>query len=312
MKKLFFFLFLFLLLTGCSNKISLNEYGHYNAPKSEFQPSESDLHKKYRVIVTVDETDRNYIFLSRAAADSIKAVLSSYKPVVVLNRKFKSIKEEIKLYEEAKNAQIDLNQADFIIFTEIDDAQTKSVYIPRRVWRDKKGRVYVNPAYYINKACVRGNIEIVKIPENKVVQNIPLYACVSENSSYRTVNYKNLLLRAVERAVGYQKDNLYKLFSVKGYVYEVRKNEDSTILHVTVGRNDGVREGMKVGIYTIKKRIEPFSGKVKTETVKIGEGEISNIINSEDSWVIVDKVKEEVKIGDFVKPLYEKESSFIF
>jgi hypothetical protein len=290
---------IFLLFLGCSSKINLNEFHPISAPKSEFTPSKNEILYKPQILITPFKGEYSSI-----ATATLKRILISYPAVKVIERDFKSIKEEIKLAEIAKTSDTNLNQADYIIKGSIDSVYTKRIYHPPRYWRDKKGRVHSSPSYYEHIACASGHITIIKIPENYILNTQYFNDCVYETTSSGYYNYNALKIKAVKKAVESIKDSLYKIFAKRGYIFEIRKKDDEIILHTTLGKDFGAKEGEKVDIYTIKNTKIPFTDEYKTTIQKIGEGEI-NIANKTDSWIIVKEKKEPIKIGDFVKMNYK-------
>jgi len=308
-KKLFFIIPFIFFFLGCSTKINPNEYGSVNAPVSQYKPSEYEIKSKYKVLIVPFES-RQYRSVADVATSTLTTVLGSYPPVIVKSRRANSIKDEIKLAEQAQISHTDLGEANYIIKGRIDSATTKSRYHKEHRWRDRKGKIHVIPAYYENIGCVNGEMEIIKIPENNIAATLSLNSCARSDTRYRLRDFRELLYSAVKHAVYSKRNFLYNFFAKKGYVYEVRKKDDETILHTTLGANDGAKEGLRVNIYTVKLIKMPFSDSVKKESVKIGEGEISNVVNAEDSWVIVNEVSQPVKIGDYVKPVHESGFSF--
>jgi len=288
-----------LFFLGCSSKINPNEFKPLNAPKSEFIPSKNEITYKPQILI-VSPFDK----YSQIAAQTVKEILISYPAVKVIQREFKSLKEEIKLAELAKTSESNLNQADYIVKVFIDSINTKRIYHPPTYWRDKKGRVHSTKAYYEHIACASGHISVIKIPENYIISTKYFKKCISYVSYSYNYNYESLKLKALRSAIYSIKEDLYKIFAKRGYIYEIRKKDDEIILHTTLGKEFGAKEGEKVDIYTIKKIKIPFSEEYETKIVKIGEGEI-NIAAQNDSWVVVTDKKETIKIGDFVKMNYK-------
>jgi len=294
-----------MFFAGCSKSINPDEFRHVNAEESKYKPTKQEITSKIRIMIA--PFDGRYKELDKIAVSKLKTLLTQYSPVELINRKYTSVTNEIKLAEQARNAQDDLGQVNYIIFGKILSANTKSTYYPPVSWRDKKGRIHTTRAYYRNSACVSGQISIVRIPENYIIDSFNIQDCEYSNTYSRIHNYNSLLVKAVSEAIEDKKELLYNIFAKRGYIFEIRKKDDTLILHTTLGYDEGAKEGLKVYIYTVKEKKIPFSDEVKKEDVKIGEGEISNVVNKDDSWVIVEKNTEPVKIGDYVKPVHEKD-----
>jgi hypothetical protein len=301
-KNLIFLSFIIILLSGCSQKINPVNFNPVNAPKSKFLPSKNEIYSKTQILI-VPFKGKNET-LNETATATLKTLLENYPPIKILNRPFRSLKQEIKLAELAKTTNSNLNQADYIIEGKIISTSTKSIYHPPQTWKDKKGHYHTIPGYYENRACVNGVINIIKIPENYFLRSKYFSYCTYEDDSYAIYNFIPLLTYATKQAILSLKDYLYKTFAKRGYIFEIRKKGDTEIIHTTLGSNFGAKEGEKVDIYTVKEIKVPFSSQTKKEIIKIGNGVISNVVNPNDSWIIVKNIKEPIKIGDFVKMNY--------
>jgi hypothetical protein len=286
-------------MIGCSSKINPAEYTPLNAPKSHYMPSKNEILYKPQILIVPFKGE-----YSSVATNTLKNILSGYPAVKVLDREFKSLKEEIKLAELAKTSESNLNQADYVITGNIESVYTKKIYHPPVRWKDKKGRIHITRGYYEHIACALGNINIIKIPENYLLSTKNFQKCVYDTSYSLYYNYNVLKIKAVKEGINSLKNYLYKIFAKRGYIYEIRKKDDEIILHTTLGKEFGAKEGEKVDIFTIKKTKIPFTNEYKTTIQKIGEGEI-NIANKNNSWVVVTEKKEQIKIGDFIKMNYK-------
>lgn len=302
-KSLIFLLFSIFFIAGCSQTINPAQFQEINAPKAAILPSKNEITSKTQILIVPFKG--KYPTINQTATVALTNLLNSYPPVKILNRNFKSLKQEIKLAELAENSNTNLNQANYIIFGKILSVTTQSVYHPPQYWKDKKGRYHEIPSYYENRACVQGVLKIVKIPQNYVASTKYFSNCVYEDDSYSLYDFTPLLIKTTNEAVYSLKDYLYRFFAKRGYVFDIRKKGDTEILHTTLGSDFGAKEGAKVDIYTIKKIKIPFTDETKTQIVKIGTGEISNVVNKNDSWIIVKKLNQPVKIGDFIKMNFE-------
>ncbi|WP_457564869.1 hypothetical protein [Caminibacter sp.] len=286
-----------LFFVGCSEKINPAQFHRITAPKS-YLPSYTEITSKTQVLIA--KFKGKYADIAK---NYLSYILNNSKSIILLSRKFKTLKDEIKLAELAKNSNSNLNEANYLIFGTITDISTSYIYHKPYYWRDKKGRVHYVPGYYTHKACVSGNIKIIKIPQNYLAKEFFFRDCEYEDTNSRYFDYDNLIKNAIKNAVFDLKYPLYRFFSKRGYIFEIRKKDDKIILHTTLGKNFGAKKGERVDIFRIKKVKIPFTKKEKTEIVKIGEGKIE-IVNNNDSWVFVTKGKN-FMIGDFVKMNYK-------
>ena len=300
MYKFIVSIIVFIIFTGCAEKINPNEFHPIITQKAPIQPTPREVRYKPNVIIFTKE--KNYY--QQKAKEALANLLLNSKYVNILDRK-SNIKDEIKLAENAKAANSDLNQADFIIITDITPKTYDTKYTPPKYYQDKKGKIHKIPGYYSYEACSSGYINIYNVLPYQLVSSIYTNGCFYTT----TPNYQNIknyiLLKSIYQAIENAKYNLYKVFTPKGYIFEIRKKDDEIILHTTLGRANGAKEYEGVYIYEKKVKTMPFSNKKIIEEVKIGEGIISNIVNENDSWIIVKKYKQMPKIGDYVKMNYK-------
>lgn len=288
------------IITGCAQSVNPDSFAPVNAPVSSYKPSQKEMNSKNHILV-VPFNDGHYK-IDQTATNKLKNLLAEDTAVKLIGRKYTSLDKEIALAEEAKKADTDLNEADYILQGKITSLTTKSVYRPEK---KIKNYTYKKP-YYENSACIRGEITVTKIPENYILKTVPFQNCEKSETPNQISNFDTMLNTAVENSLNGLKETFYNLFAKKGYIFEIRKKDGTTILHTTLGSNTGAKEGIEVYIYTIKETKLPYSDKTKKEEIKIGTGTISKTINPDNCWVTVNETSQPVKINDFVKPHYEK------
>ena len=300
MYKFIISLIIFILFAGCAEKINPNEFHPVISQKAIIQPTPREIKHKPNVIIFTK--DNNYY--EKNAKNYLETKLINSKYVNILNRK-SNIQDEIKLAENAKATNSDLNQADFIIIENITPKTYNAKYIPPQYYKDKKGRIHKIPGYYRYEGCSSGYINVYSVLPYRLINSIYASGCYYTTTS----NYQNIknyvLLNSVYSAVDNAKYSLYKTFTPKGYIFEIRKKDDELILHTTLGKKNGAKEYERVNIYEKRIKKLPFSNEKIIEEVKIGEGIISNVVNENDSWVIVKKLKQKPKIGDYIKMNYK-------
>jgi len=294
------FLFFFVVFIGCSTKINPNEFHKTYAQKSKFLPKESEIKAKPKVLIFKVEADD---YLLEHFKNSLESVILKTS-AILLKRKKTSLEEEIILSQESKLTNSDINSADYLIFARITSKHYSYKYHKGYYYKDSKGKTHYQPPYYSYEACVSGEVKILKLPENYIEKTFNFHACSYEESKNFVNIKKELLIDALKKGVYSLKDQLKAFFTKKGYVLDVRKKEDMTIVKITLGKEDGLEDGDEVEIYTIKEYINPLTNKPTREIVKIAEGEVSNAINPQTSWVIIESQNEPIKIGDIVKIKY--------
>ncbi len=294
MYKFFIIIFTF-FITGCSLKINPDEYNPAPAPKAQILPTKREINFKPNIIIYSKNTDYSY------AKNRLSLYLSNSKLVNILDR-HDSVKDEIKLAEQAKLNGSNLNQADYILFIKITSTTYNNKYIPPEYYKDKKGKIHKIPGYFKYTGCIDGFIQIYSVIPYEIKKIIYLNDCESTTSSdYQ--NYRNYIItNAIINSIDAKKDKIFRFFSPKGFIFEIRKN-GNYIIHTTLGSKNGAKKEERVYIYTRKKT--DFFNTPKIEEIKIGEGIISNIVHENDSWIIVKKLTKPLHIGDYVKMNYK-------
>jgi len=285
---------------GCSEKINPAEFHPIPAQKAPIQPTQREI--KYKPNVIIFPKDNNNYYENKAK-EVLSSLLINSKYVNILDR-HSNIQDEIKLAENAKATNSNLNQADYIIVENITPKSYNEKYTPPKYYKDKKGRIYKIPGYYTYEACSSGYIKIYSTIPYQLISSLYANKCYSTTSTNHENIKKSVQLESIKSAIEDIKYNIYKIFTPKGYIFEIRKKGDKIILHTTLGKDKGAKEGEKVDIYTKKIIKLPFNKKTEIEEQKIGEGVISNVVNAKDSWVIVKDYKEMPKIGDYIKMNY--------
>ncbi len=299
MYKLFISFLIIIFFLGCAQKINPNEFHPIIAQKAKIQPSLREIQYKPNVIIFTKDNN----FYEKKAKEILENLLINSKYVNILNRA-SSIKDEIKLAENAKATNSNLNQADYIIIVDIHPISYNVRYIPPTYYKDKKGRIHKIPGYYEYEACSSGYINIYTTLPYKMNKSIYTSGCYRATSSFYENIKEYVILKSIKQAINNAKYSLYKFFTPKGYIFEIRKKGDKIILHTTLGKANGAKEGERVNIYEKKIVKLPFSKKSIIEEVKIAEGIISNVVNENDSWVIVERYTQLPKIGDYIKMNY--------
>ena len=300
MYKIIIEIIIALFFLGCAEKINPNEFHPIIAQKAPIQPTIREIIYKPNVIIFTKENN----YYEDKAKEYLSSLLINSKYVNILNRK-SSIKDEIKLAEKAKATNSNLNQADFIIIEDITPKTYNIKYNPPQYYKDKKGKIHKIPGFYEYEGCSSGYIDIYSLLPYRLIKSIYVSGCFNTTTStYKKIkNY--VLLNSIYSAINDNKYSIYKTFTPKGYIFEIRKKDDELILHTTLGTKNGAKEGEKVNIYEKQIKKLPFSNKKITEEIKIGEGIISNALNENDSWVILKKYTQIPKIGDYIKMNYK-------
>jgi len=307
MKKYLFFLFA-VFFVGCSTKINLQDFRPTFAPKNPYAPKDLQAHVTKFSLVKFPPYSYKNLDLSDAAFLELKSSLISSKFIKIIRIiDKKEIKDEIKAAELAQQTGNKTISADYILKGKLFNAEYLPIYHKGFYYyvkyKGKKVRKY-SPPYYSYKACVTLAIDILSLPTLKDYYSESYYNCVyyTDNKSYQ-VFYPNLLIDSAKGAADQAYKKIKDLFPPVGYIYELRKNDDKTIAKISLGKNQGIKEGMKLNVYALQK--DSLSGEI--EKYPIGKAEVSNLVFDNSAWVVLD-TDSKVELGDIVIPVYQ--SSF--
>ncbi|NOQ31226.1 MAG: hypothetical protein GQ570_08900 [Helicobacteraceae bacterium] len=318
------YLSLALLLSGCGASLELSDYTKANLKNTQYMPTPSEVEIKKPKIIVMSLNNNNIKLaqnakLGSSMATRVKTLFSRSKSVEVVQRANSKVSEdqiskEVEAAELSRELQTDVGSADFLIKGELSNASYTHTFSEGYYYdyKDSKGKVrtaYVPPRMYY-ESCVMGNLQVLSLPELKEQDSFSFYRCARNSTEVRNsrdVKRDPALLReAGTRAIDTLTIKLKNFFSTKGYIYEMRNNDDDLIVKTTFGREHGAMKGEDVDIFTIIDDTNPLTKKTQRVTMKIGEGVVSDQITGKYSWVIVDELNEQntIKAGDFVKAKY--------
>jgi hypothetical protein len=181
--------------------------------------------------------------------------------------------------------------------------------------------VYENGIYYrkyIKSAmqytsCINGNIIVYTTKKNKKIKSIPFNHCKEYekivSTKYEVESDDSFIQSMTMQAISNISYHLKNLFAKKGYIFDAKINADKDlILKTTLGKQYGGKEGLSIDIYKKNKVFHKLS------TSKIAHGIMSNIIEDDYSYVIVEDYNKNmnISIGDYIKINYKGESLFSF
>lgn len=317
-----------ILFTGCSAGLNLRDYSKAPLPKTENMPSKG-LMQGHQAKVIMMPLDNDGIQVAENARlgnsmiSKVNAELAEGKSVKIVKRVKKSnysqlLAKEVAASELSKELGIDVGQADFIISGQISNATyehtfTEAYYYKCKDSNGNVGKCYA-PASMSYKSCVEGDIKVFKLPTLDEAFSKPFDQCTHTSTQVRSASdvvkeNNGLVRKAGLEAADTATYPLKNFFATKGYIYEKRTKGDDKILKTTLGLKNGAVKGESVNIYSVVDDSNSLTDKTTKETIKIGEGTISDQITPNSSWVIVDKMFNGYtpKAGDYVKIL-QKES----
>ncbi len=311
-------IFLTIVFTGCGTKVKLGEYSKSSMVKSKNLPSADKLKAtKSKVLITKFEVVSNRIAtnanLGVVAASAVSNQLAKTNSVDVIKREtnYIDLKKEVEAAELSRELNIDTGSAEFLITGKVTGASFAHQFIQGRSWRDKNGKLHKSPNKFRYRGCSSGTIGFYKLPSMQNVKSVPFSRC-STNSENTQGNYgakkrdDGLVQNSIQSAIRSISKSLKSQFTKKGYILEKRVDGKKTIFLTTLGKDVGAKESLDVYIYSSRASVNPISGEKMEQSIKIGEGEISNQISADSSWVVLEELDdgEEMKIGDFIKINY--------
>jgi len=313
--------------TGCGTAIKLSEFQPSNMQKAKHIPSKEKMMDNGLPKVIIMDISNNGIQIAQNAklgksiATNLNTKLSQAKSVKLIKRVdnssySKMLKSEIKAAELGKEIGADIGQADYIITGQLSNASYEHSFHEGYYYyvKTKNGVVRrYRPPSISYKACAVGNVKVFKLPSLDEADSFEFNDCSSKSVEAR--NNRDIQTRddSLVRAAGAEAVDtviypLKNFFAKKGYIYEMRKDGDKIIVKTTLGTKYGAKEGDEVNIYEIEDLTNSLTGETKqTETI-IAKGTISNQLNKDFSWVIVDEVNDgkEIKAGDYIKIQYKE------
>jgi len=253
----------------------------------------------------------------------VNTELAEGKSVKIVKRVKKSnysqlLSKEVAASELSKELGTDVGQADFIVTGQISNATYEHTFTEGYNYecKDSNGNVrncYM-PPHMSYKSCVEGNLKVFKLPTLSEAFSKSFDECSNTGTEVRSAGdvireNNGLVRKAGLEAADSVTYPLKNFFALKGYIYEKRIKDSDEILKTTLGSKAGAVKGVAVYIYSVIDDSNSLTGTTTKETVKIGEGTISNQITSNSSWIIVDEMFNNYtpKAGDYVK-IIQKES----
>ena len=121
----------------------------------------------------------------------------------------------------------------------------------------------------------------------------------------RRVSY-DVMIGAIKsaaiKAMPQVKEDLAKMFELKGYITKIKRSEDDFIAQINLGSKDGVQSGDEFDLYVIEENVDPMSEKKSCEIFVTKERlVISNQVGHNYSWGVIEGDVSKVKIYQIVK-----------
>jgi hypothetical protein len=268
--------------------------------------------------------------LNVSLASNVESAITEDMVVQIIDRNAAAkMKKEIELAEinkssgEYKGPLI----ADYAVSGTISNASFNSRFIEESVgYNPILNQYYKIPAKFNYSSQVSGNIKIYQMPSMSVVQTFQFSGSKSRTEDAPVNTKTSFFGFSKEREVGSGKtmdaglvsgagsesienikSDLKNFFAKRGYILEKRVLKNKTIFKVSLGSADGLKRGDKFEIIQKREEKNSITDKSEISEVVLGEGVVSDIVNSDSAWVIVknDDILNVVRLGDIIKMKYK-------
>jgi hypothetical protein len=318
------FLFSF-VFSGCGTAIKLQDYTVSSLNKAKNIPSKDVMMNTSLPKIIIMDIDNNNLLvannaeLGKSMATNINTNLSKANSVNILKRVGNSgykkmLSQEIKVAELGKEIGADVGQANYILTGQISNASYDYAFKEGYYYevKTKEGsKTLYQPPVINYKACAIGNIKIFSLPDLSEAKSIEFNECSSDSQEARSpkdARLKNdgLVRSAGEEAADTAKYDLKNFFVKKGYIYEMKKDDDKVIVKTTLGSKFGAKEGEEVYLYAVEDLYNSLTDSTKKIETKIGKGVVSDQVNNDFSWIIVKEMYngKSINAGDYIKIQY--------
>lgn len=329
-------LILALVLASCAPTIKdFNKYQKQFISQTEFMPTTENLEGKAPKVVVFEFDEANIdsakqADLGNTIAKSVEVVLSKNRLAEIVDRKSAvKLQKEVQLAEMNKTgAYKGPRIADYAISGGIANADFASKYSSGTTFINPKDRQVITiPPKYTYTSNVSGNIKIFELPSLQVVETIEM-----KGKNVRSENVHNdggitfggikiggtdvtgvqrddgMVRKAGEDAIDEASIDLQNFFAKKGYILEKRSLDKKSIFKINIGSTDGIKHGDKFEVIGQFEVENPISGKSEIERRIISSGQVSQIIDPKNCWIVLENKDQDslVRIGDMVKIKYSK------
>ena len=307
-------------LAACSGhqiKGDPTTYAKQDLQKTAFPPTQEQIDGKPRRVVVYDTTLSADLAkqakLSAAITSGIEDTIRGAGAEIVNRKLAKKLGKELKL-AEAKGVSTykGQNVADFAVIPAVTTATFSKSFSESYTYENKKKETVRVPAKCTYTANISGHLDVYEMPALLSVARVNL-----AETEHQTVETRNsscpfskneingLLTEAAIDAVKDQKNAIKNRFPPTGYVIELRASPDGMlVLKTTLGKKKGAVEKLKANFVTKRLDKNDLTGKSDITISTIGQGVISNLIQDDYSWIVIDQGKTDVSkisLGDSIQ-----------
>lgn len=318
-----------LLSVSCASTSiqSINEFSPKSMSNASIMPSNAELESRPYKVVVFEINDGN---IPQAKHSRVGHSITSQLVSLISKSNVKAIDgtglNNLKAAIAGKSSRYNKDAADFAVTGQLAVANyTKRYNKPVSSSKDKKTDVSISKKAYVqtptcsHTALIQGSLYVYDVKTMSLVKTIAI-----SGGNTRTTdavnNYRNrcpglpgdqiisMMRSAGDKAVSREDVVLKNIFQPNGYVLERRSNGKASIFKVSIGQKNGIEEGQKAEFFTSDRTRHAITGKIESTGFKVAEGAVTNQINSNNAWIIMndETVASQIKVGDIVKVSYEK------
>jgi len=269
--------------------------------------------------------------LGNTLAISTENILSESRLVKLADRNaYKKLAKEIALIEMSETGAYKGPVAvDYAVSGDIATAGFSHKFIAAKSsYNPSTKRFSRTPAKNKYTASFTGNVKIYALPSLEVIEVIPLAGedyrledAVENRSWFKTeVDTSNIkkedndmIRKAAADSLDAQRHVLKNIFSSlrRGYILDKKSDGKKVVFKIGLGKKGGIEHGQKVNIFTKQKDKNELTGEVSIEEIEMGKGVVTNIITTNNAWILVkDKaIADQIKIGDYVTVAFKRKFS---
>lgn len=287
-------------------------------PKAAIQPTIAEMQgERAKVVVLPIINESSQSFESGAARGLLAKMDSALNSVGVdtLDRKLANrLGDEIVAYEQSGEfSGAGINLAGFAIQPKITNVQLGGKYsAPKYVEKDGK-------SVYVAASCnysgeVMGSVKVYKLPDLTIVDQINIDGNASQSTETKGSNCPigqstatALVSSAAQDGIFPTLPDVQKHFVQNAYVIGYRKMDDQHIVQISMGSNQGLKEGQTIEFVRQQKDTNPITGQVTITQIPFEfEGTVTQINQGDMAWINVDDEAEGLlQFGDIAHQKFE-------
>lgn len=284
-------------------------------PPDEVLSDPNVINRRTRVIVmqTRDSPSYRGQGLETHASSGLESLLGSQGGVEVVDRSLgDKLDGELKLIEVRGTATTGYSGpsvADYAVTVQLGPSSFNSrfaqaVQIPQK----DKPPIVLTPAGFVNSAKAAMTVRLYELPSLRVVMQEGVEGSVSQSGQPVQINNTqglNLVRDAITDAISDVKGKLLTELSPRGYIIDRRSKDKKSIFRALISRQTGAKQGDVVEVFNLRQNVIELGNVRRTsfEEVKVASGRVTNNVNNEFSWIIIEDEKQAaaVKQGDIVR-----------